>query len=73
MENKLAYSACRYYFVSYNIIDTILSMETTETLRAKIKSLEEELKALKAGHGDQQVRTKIEKMSAEVVDSNPYR
>ena len=48
-------------------------METTETLRAKIKNLEEELKALKTGHGDQQVRTKIEKMSAEVVDSNPYR
>jgi phage shock protein A len=44
-------------------------MENVEHLKAKISELENKLKLLTAKH----VRGKIETMSAEVVDSNPYR
>ena len=45
--------------------------EDLETLKARIKELEE---LLAQKNGDiQPARNKIEKMSSEVVDSNPYR
>ncbi|XP_020367211.1 ubiquitin-like modifier-activating enzyme 5 isoform X1 [Rhincodon typus] len=51
-------------------------MATIPELQAKIRALEDELaaeRAEKAGSGEQSCRRrKIEKMSAEVVDSNPY-
>ncbi|XP_043575452.1 ubiquitin-like modifier-activating enzyme 5 isoform X1 [Chiloscyllium plagiosum] len=51
-------------------------MATVPELQAKIRALEDELaaeRAGKAGSGEQPCqRKKIEKMSAEVVDSNPY-
>ncbi|XP_038652541.1 ubiquitin-like modifier-activating enzyme 5 isoform X2 [Scyliorhinus canicula] len=50
-------------------------MATVPELQAKIRALEDELageRARKAGSGEQQCRRRIEKMSAEVVDSNPY-
>ncbi|XP_078395709.1 ubiquitin-like modifier-activating enzyme 5 isoform X1 [Cetorhinus maximus] len=50
-------------------------MATVPELQAKIRALEDELageRAKKAGSGEQQCRRKIERMSAEVVDSNPY-
>ena len=45
--------------------------EEIEGLRAKIKELETALETEKKRKG--LVREKIEKMSSEVVDSNPYR
>lgn len=45
-------------------------MSTVEELKRKILSLEE---ALKAATQKDVVRQKIEEMSSEVVDSNPYR
>ncbi|XP_078055447.1 ubiquitin-like modifier-activating enzyme 5 isoform X1 [Mustelus asterias] len=50
-------------------------MATVPELQAKIRALEEELageRARRAGSGEQPCRHRIEKMSAEVVDSNPY-
>ena len=44
--------------------------QNEEVLLRKIKELEDELAALKA---DGPKRNKIERMSGEVVDSNPYR
>jgi hypothetical protein len=41
-----------------------------ETLKAKVKELEE---LLAQKNHTQPVRSKIDKMSSEVVDSNPYR
>ena len=48
-------------------------MESIEDLKARINSLETELNALKQGDSGNTARSKIAKMSAEVVDSNPYR
>lgn len=45
-------------------------MATAEDLQKRIKELEEQLQL--ARH-QQCVREKIENMSSEVVDSNPYR
>ncbi|XP_070569548.1 ubiquitin-like modifier-activating enzyme 5 [Ptychodera flava] len=47
-------------------------MATVEELQSRIKSLEEELSRERASKSSNTVRHKIEKMSAEVVDSNPY-
>ena len=47
-------------------------MASIESLQARIKELEAELTAAKAG-GDRAGREKIAEMSSEVVDSNPYR
>ncbi|XP_067910538.1 ubiquitin-like modifier-activating enzyme 5 isoform X1 [Heterodontus francisci] len=49
-------------------------MATVPELQAKIRALEDELarERAKAGSGEQQCRHRIERMSAEVVDSNPY-
>jgi len=44
--------------------------EREEALKRRIKELEDELSALKR---DGPQRRKIEKMTGEVVDSNPYR
>lgn len=44
-------------------------MSTVQELQAKIKDLESQLANLTLKH----VRGKIETMSSEVVDSNPYR
>lgn len=43
-----------------------------ETLRRRVRELEEELRALRAGAGPGP-RARIERMSPEVTDSNPYR
>ncbi len=45
-------------------------MEDVEQLKKRIVELESKLEAVKA---NQAVRPKISHMSAEVVDSNPYR
>ena len=45
------------------------TMETVQQLKTRVAELEAELTALKQS----QPRTKIDQMSAEVVDSNPYR
>lgn len=42
-----------------------------EELQGRIRELEEELRKVKSSHGCH--RDKIDKMSAEVLDSNPYR
>ena len=47
-------------------------MERVEDLQARIKQLEAELEAAKRGEASA-ARQKIDKMSSEVVDSNPYR
>ena len=49
-----------------------MSSEEDEIARLKrrVSELERELSAVR---GNQPTRTKIEQMSAEVVDSNPYR
>lgn len=44
-----------------------------EQLQARIKQLEEELKEEKSKNAQLPSRQKIEHMSPEVVDSNPYR
>ena len=44
--------------------------EDLETLKARIKELEE---ILAQQNDTQPARSKIDKMSSEVVDSNPYR
>ena len=44
-------------------------MESVESLKARIKELEAEL----AQRGNVVRRQKIDKMSSEVVDTNPYR
>lgn len=46
--------------------------ETIESLKARIASLESELKHLKDEDAKKSHRGKIETLSAEVVDSNPY-
>ena len=46
-------------------------METIENLHAKINDLEKELQELKSQNIP--MRQKIEQMSSEVVDTNPYR
>ena len=45
-------------------------METVESLKKRVQELEEQLKGAKAAGAG---REKIDKMSSEVVDSNPYR
>lgn len=47
-------------------------MASVEELRAKVKQLEEELQAEKDRNVSSAGRQKIETMSSEVVDSNPY-
>lgn len=47
-------------------------MPPIEELKEQIRILQNELALLKGEKGKQQVRTKITKMSSEVVDSNPY-
>lgn len=44
-------------------------MSNVQELQAKIKDLESQLTNIKLKH----VREKIDTMSSEVVDSNPYR
>ena len=46
------------------------SEEEIARLRRRVAELEEELSSVKSNHP---ARTKIQQMSAEVVDSNPYR
>lgn len=46
-------------------------MDSIETLKAKIQELEEQLD--RANNKHIPVREKIDTMTAEVVDSNPYR
>lgn len=50
-------------------------MATVEELRLRIRELENELIKSKQKQSDAEhhLRPKIDKMSAEVVDSNPYR
>ncbi len=43
-----------------------------DRLKQRVKELENELASLR-GSGNVVSRTKIKKMSAEVVDTNPYR
>ena len=47
-------------------------MPSTEQLEARISALEAELAAVKSQSGNVSSRQKIEQMSSEVVDSNPY-
>ena len=47
-------------------------MESVESLKARIKELEDEL-AKRGKDGEVVRRQKIDQMSSEVVDSNPYR
>ena len=46
------------------------SEEEVARLKRRVSELEQELSSMRA---NQPARTKIEQMSAEVVDSNPYR
>ena len=47
---------------------------SSEELKKRISELEKELEMLKNDSGKEpQGRTKIEQMSSEVVDANPYR
>ena len=48
-------------------------MEENQALKAKILKLEDEIKSLKSQSSDRLARQKINTMSSEVVDSNPYR
>ena len=48
-------------------------MSDSVALRKRIEELEAEIKALKSCSNDKLARQKIENMSSEVVDSNPYR
>lgn len=47
--------------------------ETMEVLKAKMRQLQLELEQEKAKNASFKGRTKIDVMSSEVVDSNPYR
>ena len=51
-------------------MDETASESELESLKQRVAELERELDQLKA---EKPQRVKIEKMSAEVVDSNPYR
>lgn len=64
------------YKLGFGRISSVLSekiqkMATVEELQKKVKELEAKLAATKENDGP--VRQKIEVMSSEVVDSNPYR
>ena len=55
-------------------------MATVEELKLRVRELENELikckqkqSAMDNAHNQEQHRPKIDKMSSEVVDSNPYR
>ena len=48
-------------------------MSDSAALRKRIEELEAEIKTLKSCSNDKLARPKIENMSSEVVDSNPYR
>jgi len=49
-----------------------MSQETIESLKGEVERLRSELAQARA-QGGAKVRAKIDVMSAEVVDSNPYR
>ena len=51
-------------------VTVMATSEKEEALKRRIRELEEELAAIKR---DGPKRSKIEKMTGEVVDSNPYR
>ena len=48
-------------------------MATVEELQARVAALEKELEETRAKSTASVQRQKIEQMSSEVVDSNPYR
>ena len=48
-------------------------MASVEELKSRIQQLEAELEQERSGKGAGSGRQRIDKMSAEVVDSNPYR
>lgn len=62
---------------TYNFLELFLQQEiemaSIEELQQRIKDLEKELAEIKRGENQTSYRGKILEMSAEVVDSNPYR
>ena len=54
-------------------ISLIFKMDPLSKLRQKVKELQKELEEEKAKNASIKTRSKIDHMSAEVVDSNPYR
>lgn len=48
-------------------------MDSVEKLQERIKELEKQLVELKLKDGEFSARDKVEQMSSEVVDTNPYR